>query len=203
MLVEYTAGLADALVAGAIDPSRLSIDRDTGDVRLLADAENSFALEPSVIDALTTAARELEREFGEPQDVEWVLGDDDKIWIVQSRPITARVIASQPAFLRGPAENASRGPTPTSTRTSWSDLAVVVLIAAPGIQQLFSESRARLWDLGESHSRDGAMFRQIIWRSRRAHGLQPDVNPFGVAASAVWKGAGSVVRHGSGRRRRR
>ena len=32
-----------------------------------------------------------------PQDVEWVLGDDGKIWIVQSRPITARVVASQPA----------------------------------------------------------------------------------------------------------
>src|SRR6185295_8529713 len=96
MLVEYTAGLADALVAGAIDPSRLSIARDTGVVKHLADAEQPFALEPSAVDGLIAAARDLEREFGEPQDVEWVLGDDNEIWIVQSRPITARVVASPP-----------------------------------------------------------------------------------------------------------
>ena len=162
MLVEYTAGLADALVAGAIDPSRLSIDRDTGDVRLLANGENSFALEPSVIIALAAAARDLEREFGEPQDVEWVLGDDDKIWIVQSRPITARVVASQPVTTRA-----------NGKRIAWSNANVnenfpgpisplLYSIAAPGYSNYF-RSLARAF--GISASRIRAMepaFRQII-----------------------------------------
>jgi pyruvate,water dikinase len=114
MLVEYTAGLADALVAGAVDPDRLSIDRVTRDARQLADAGSSFALADKTIASLGDAARALEQEFGEPQDVEWVLSTDDELWIVQS-------VRSQRASFRrrlcDKAESASRGRTRTSTRT--------------------------------------------------------------------------------------
>src|SRR6185503_10936347 len=61
MLVEYTAGLADALVAGAVDPHRVSIDRVTRDVQQLADAGPSFALADKTIASLGDAARALEQ----------------------------------------------------------------------------------------------------------------------------------------------
>ena len=161
MLIEYTPGLPMRSSAGAIDPARLSIDRDTGDVETLADADRSFALEPAMIGALAAAARDLEREFGEPQDVEWVLGDDDQIWIVQSRPITARVVASRPAPPRG------------GKRIAWSNANVnenfpvpisplLYSIAAPGYSNYF-RNLARAF--GISANRIRAMepaFRQII-----------------------------------------
>jgi phosphoenolpyruvate synthase/pyruvate phosphate dikinase len=96
MLVEYTAGLADALVNGSIDPGRLSIDRRTGAVRHLA-AADAFTLDASFVNALAAIAAQLEHEFGSPQDVEWVLAEDNSMWVVQSRPITAPIAASRPA----------------------------------------------------------------------------------------------------------
>ena len=160
MLVEYTAGLADALVAGAIDPHRLSIDRVTRDARHLADAGSSFALPEKTIASLGDAARALEQEFGEPQDVEWVLSTNDELWIVQSRPITARIVPASTVRQSG-------------KRISWSNANVnenfpgpisplLYSIAAPGYSAYF-RNLARAF--GISARRIRAMepaFRQII-----------------------------------------
>jgi pyruvate,water dikinase len=162
MLVEYTAGLGDALVAGAINPGRLSIDRETREVRQLADASEEFSLDAVAIDSLATAGEQLEREFGAPQDVEWVLAEDGAIWIVQSRPITAPVVAPRPA-----------APNASSKRVVWSNANVnenfpgpvsplLYSIAAPGYSNYF---RNLAHAFGISPRRIRAMepaFRQII-----------------------------------------
>jgi pyruvate,water dikinase len=96
MLVEYTAGLADALVAGAVDPGRIAIDRETARVRELAGC--SFALTSSHTASLRRLGVALEAEFGGPQDVEWALSANGTLFAVQSRPITAPL--SVPAFER-------------------------------------------------------------------------------------------------------
>jgi pyruvate,water dikinase len=157
MLVEYTAGLADALVAGAIDPDRLSIDRVTGDARHLAHAGSSFALADKTIASLGDAARALEQEFGEPQDIEWVSSADDELWIVQSRPITASIVPPSTARKRISWSNANVNenfPGPISP--------LLYSIAAPGYSCYF-RNLARAF--GISARRIRAMepaFRQII-----------------------------------------
>ena len=97
MLCEYCEGLADRLVSGAVTPARLAIDRGT--LRRCDPAAGDEAcppLEEGTIEALATAALAAERLFGSPQDIEWALDGDARLWVVQSRPITAPAMPSSP-----------------------------------------------------------------------------------------------------------
>jgi phosphohistidine swiveling domain-containing protein len=94
MLVEYAAGLGDALVSGAINPGRLSIARKTGVVRHVArPPHGGDDLLENAIDALVAAGTKLEQDLGGPQDIEWALDHRGNLFVVQSRPITAPVVA--------------------------------------------------------------------------------------------------------------
>jgi rifampicin phosphotransferase len=92
MTCEYCAGLADGLVAGAITPKRLRIDR----ARLTGEhedgAEDATTPDVAEIAALARAGLAAEQLFGAAQDIEWVLDRTGKLWLVQSRPITARMV---------------------------------------------------------------------------------------------------------------
>ena len=57
----------------------------------------------------------IERAFGAPQDIEWTLDGDGRLWIVQSRGRSPR----QPRSRRQTSDSSERssGRTPTSTRT--------------------------------------------------------------------------------------
>ena len=88
LVIECCEGLADRLVSGQVDPARLVVAR--------ADATAAGAV--PAIDGLLTAADvrtlsglalRLERELGAPQDIEWSIDDDGRLWILQTRPITA------------------------------------------------------------------------------------------------------------------
>jgi pyruvate,water dikinase len=89
MLVELTAGLADRLVAGDVDGERVVIDRDTGVPRFRDD--KATRLNDATVAELHNIGLALERELGGPQDVEWALGRDGVVYVVQSRAITAPV----------------------------------------------------------------------------------------------------------------
>jgi pyruvate,water dikinase len=105
ILVEYAPGLADALVQGAADPTRVALDRATGRARVLATRE--ARLEDKDLEALRRIAFDVEREFGTAQDVEWALGHDGTVAVVQSRPITAPVSIPAPAARRVAWSNAN------------------------------------------------------------------------------------------------
>lgn len=95
ILVEYGPGLADALVAGAIDPGQITIDPVTRSVTQLAASSESdiddSILSAQSIAALADAASCIERSFGAPQDIEWAMDSGNTLFVVQSRPITAPV----------------------------------------------------------------------------------------------------------------
>ena len=186
MLVEYTTGLADTLVAGAIDPWRLSIDRETGAVRQLVEPD-AVGLQLNAVTALSRTACALESEFGGPQDVEWAIDVKGVLWIVQSRPITAAVVAPEfrrataevPRFARDDQLGSTLDPRPSTLdplrakRVWWSNANVnenfprpisplLYSIAAPGYSNYF-RNLARAF--GISKDRIRAMepaFRQII-----------------------------------------
>jgi pyruvate,water dikinase len=88
ILVELTPGLADRLVAGEVDAERVVIDRG-GRVTHRDDA--ATRLSDAAIGQLHGLALSLEDELGGPQDVEWALGRDGVVYVVQSRAITAPV----------------------------------------------------------------------------------------------------------------
>jgi pyruvate,water dikinase len=89
VLVEFTAGLGDALVAGEIDPGRIVMNRDGSGVRSIARGSGEPILPPGSIADLARIATTLERGFGAPQDVEWAIDANDDLFLVQTRPITA------------------------------------------------------------------------------------------------------------------
>lgn len=75
--IEAVEGLGEQLVSGEVTPEAYVLPRLS-------------AYRPSVDDVLDDAieaALDLERRFGDPQDVEWA-HDGDQLYIVQSRPIT-------------------------------------------------------------------------------------------------------------------
>ena len=104
MLLEYCGGMGEALVSGAINPVRVSIRRPVSDkpsdpplYRWSKTASpddpapaEAFLLTDVQIAKLTRLALDIERTFGVPQDIEWTIDGDGQLWIVQSRPITAR-----------------------------------------------------------------------------------------------------------------
>ena len=82
LVIECCPGLADRLVSGHVDPLRLVVPRagrtpSAGTLLTAADVRS-----------LTAVALRLERELGAPQDVEWSIDDDGRLWILQARPIT-------------------------------------------------------------------------------------------------------------------
>lgn len=92
MLGEMCVGDSEGLVAGRVTPGRFHIDR--ADFALDIDTwpegwqrEHDDVAMASLRE-LAEHARTLEREFGAPQDIEWLVDFAGRLWIVQSRPIT-------------------------------------------------------------------------------------------------------------------
>jgi len=108
-LVEFTSGLADRLVAGEVDGERLVLDRRG---RLKYRDDRATRLSDETVAELHRLALALERELDGPQDIEWVLGRDGLVYVVQSRAITAPVSAA--ALLRNE-------PLDETRRVVWSN----------------------------------------------------------------------------------
>ena len=75
--IEAVEGLGEALVSGEVTPEAYVVPRSSA---------RRPALDP-VLDEAVDAALDLERRFGDPQDVEWA-HDGRRLYIVQTRPIT-------------------------------------------------------------------------------------------------------------------
>ena len=75
LIIEYVVGLGEALVSGKKTPRRLEVPEGE-------DLEAGHPLE-----RLITTARQLEKGFGYPLDIEWALCGG-QLYILQARPIT-------------------------------------------------------------------------------------------------------------------
>ena len=109
ILVEHVEGDCEKLVKGEVTPERLWLN-ETQDVPESLDGP----LRPGHARALAQVAKRLEESFGAPQDVEWVIHDDE-LHIVQSRPITAAFSGDATA---GPASSFTTAPILTGVPAS-------------------------------------------------------------------------------------
>jgi phosphohistidine swiveling domain-containing protein len=103
-LVEHVEGGCEKLVKGETTPEQLWMDS----FQPPADAGK---LPSEYARDLARLAKDLERQFGGPQDVEWVLCDD-ALHVVQSRPITTGASTAESA-----GASAQQGPPPALTGT--------------------------------------------------------------------------------------
>ena len=88
MIIEAVPGLGDRLVSGQVNPESLVLEKPS--LRLLNRQSTTTApcLTDSMARELGTLALEVERLFGQPQDIEWAV-HGDRVFLLQSRPVTA------------------------------------------------------------------------------------------------------------------
>ncbi|MEG4115232.1 glycerol-3-phosphate acyltransferase [Microcoleus sp. Pol12A6] len=90
IIIEALPGGAEAVVGGQVTPIHLEIDfsRPESLEESLSEFKNYSIIDKSIIAKLVKQAQAIEAFFhGIPQDIEWSW-DGEKVWILQSRPIT-------------------------------------------------------------------------------------------------------------------
>ena len=88
--VSATRGLADQLVSGAIDADEWIVTHERATI--VAQPQN--AMGPELAQRVAALARKAEAARLAPQDIEWAVAGD-RLWLLQSRPITALPIAPE------------------------------------------------------------------------------------------------------------
>src|SRR5215210_1441521 len=109
-VIDASPGLGEAVVSGAVNPDHFVVDTATGEIveRSLGDKRvaihaatgggtrrvelegdgDKASLEDDQIRALAKLGARVEAHYGEPQDTEWAIDTDGKLWLLQARPIT-------------------------------------------------------------------------------------------------------------------
>ncbi|QIB47258.1 PEP/pyruvate-binding domain-containing protein [Streptomyces aureoverticillatus] len=104
MLVSAVPGGPDRLVDGSVQGVRYQLTRHA---RLMdvepAEPRGTRLLDRGRLRRLARLARLAQREFGGPQDIEFGFDADDRLWLFQTRPITAMpAVPPRRARLLGP-----------------------------------------------------------------------------------------------------
>lgn len=109
-VIDASPGLGEAVVSGSVNPDHFVVDPSTGQVleRRLGDkrlvvrplpgggtetldvpnAGTAACLTDSQAADLARLGLRVEQHFGFPQDTEWAIDHDGRLWLTQSRPIT-------------------------------------------------------------------------------------------------------------------
>lgn len=109
--IHTVRGLGEGLVSGRLIPEVLAVDRDglrvrppaTDDDRL--DPGRPSALSHQHAAGLAARALEIEKHFGSPQDIEWVMRDTGELLFLQSRPLSTHPRPPEAQATDEPAES--------------------------------------------------------------------------------------------------
>lgn len=110
MLLEYCQGLGERLVSGEINPARIVITRDTQAIQVLETADEGELPAEAIaqLGELARLALHLETHFSAPQDIEWALDEQARLYILQARPIT--IFAPAPTQSAQPSQASKPSP---------------------------------------------------------------------------------------------
>jgi pyruvate,water dikinase len=112
LVIEGSFGLGESVVGGTVSPDRYVVEKESlailrreihpkevaiealpdggTKVRELSDEEAlRSTLSDEEVRAVAELGRTVEAHYGSPQDTEWAIDADGKIWMLQSRPVTA------------------------------------------------------------------------------------------------------------------
>lgn len=85
ILIEAVAGEGESLVSGKASPESYLLNKaDLAIVESKADSKMNSKLIRDIADL----GLKIEKDFNAPQDIEWCVDQEGKVWILQSRPIT-------------------------------------------------------------------------------------------------------------------
>ncbi len=85
ILIEMVEGLGEKLVSGTVTPNTFFLDKDSYEVT----QENiEFEMDKSVLKEIAEIGKKIEEHYGYPQDIEFAIDKNKKLFILQSRNIT-------------------------------------------------------------------------------------------------------------------
>ncbi len=130
LVIEAAFGLADPVVAGQVSPDYYLVDKNslnvldlqvklkkfkrvrqdgqTVDIDLSAEDANRQVLTEDQVRDVAKVCRDIENHYGSGQDIEWAI-ENDKIYVVQSRPITTITVERAEEVPKEEAEVLLRG----------------------------------------------------------------------------------------------
>ncbi|MFB6725948.1 PEP/pyruvate-binding domain-containing protein [Kribbella sp. NPDC056345] len=85
-VIDAAPGLGEAVVSGAVNPDHFVVDTATGAIHERTLVHDCLTDEQ--VRALATLGGQVQEHYGTPQDIEWVLDAEGKLWLTQARPIT-------------------------------------------------------------------------------------------------------------------
>ena len=87
-IVTAVAGLGDRLVSGDTAGEQWTITTG-GTVMTRPDPGTGRALTAAQAGAVAVLSRRVADRYGQPQDIEWAIDRQDRLWLIQARPMTA------------------------------------------------------------------------------------------------------------------
>lgn len=86
--LEFCEGVGERLVSGHVTPSRVTYNWQTDEVLQVAINDEKTTIEKEHLKELIDLSLRIQAFYGRPQDIEWAIGKDNKVYILQSRPVT-------------------------------------------------------------------------------------------------------------------
>ena len=118
-VVTAVRGSPEPLVSGQVEGSRYLLD--PGATVHESTVGDGPRLSRSRLGALVRLAADVEATFGGPQDVEWAIGRDGTLWLLQARPVTTEVrgVPRGPVYGPGPVAETFPEPLTELERDLW------------------------------------------------------------------------------------
>ena len=113
-VVEYVAGSPKRLVDGVETATHVAVRRSGLRLRRPGSGRGTERLTRRDLIRIAALTRRAERVFGFPQDIEWAIDAANRLWLLQTRPVTAIGHAAARGPVLGPGPIAETFPEPLS-----------------------------------------------------------------------------------------
>jgi pyruvate,water dikinase len=125
IVIEGVPGLGDQLVSGHVAAEHVVVEKETLQVLDRGTPDKPRVLDDRLAERLGQLAQQVERLFGQPQDIEWAVADG-QVFLLQARPITVTRPTAAPASplptWRRPAGPPSQDSASWEERQVWSNI---------------------------------------------------------------------------------
>ncbi|MFC4057608.1 PEP/pyruvate-binding domain-containing protein [Planomonospora corallina] len=90
-VIDAAPGLGEAVVSGAVDPDRFTVDLASGRITGRRPGDGTaggLCLTDGQVRTLAELGGRVEEHYGAPQDIEWAVDAEGVLWLTQARPVT-------------------------------------------------------------------------------------------------------------------